>query len=78
MTIQQLTSNQPTADVSSGAPDAPISESLITQLAAEFFRLYQSKIRKVLTLTCRAINHSLEIRLRHSQVVYLLLCNKRI
>ena len=37
MTIQQLTSNQPTADISSGAPDAPISESLITQLAAEFF-----------------------------------------
>ena len=37
MTIQQLTSNQPTVDISSGAPDAPISESLITQLAAEFF-----------------------------------------
>ena len=64
MTIQQLTSNQPTADISSGAPDAPISESLITQLAAEFFSALP--------------NHSLEIRLRHSQVVYLLLCNKRI
>ena len=37
MTIQQLTSNQPTADISSSAPDAPISESVIAQLAAEFF-----------------------------------------
>ena len=64
MTIQQLTSNQPTADISSGAPDAPISESLITQLAAEFFSALPKQ--------------SLEIRLRHSQVVYLLLCNKRI
>ncbi len=37
MTIQQLTSNQPTVDISSGTPDAPISESIIAQLAAEFF-----------------------------------------
>ena len=37
MTIQQLTSNQPTADIASGVTDAPISESVITQLAAEFF-----------------------------------------
>ena len=37
MTIQQLTSNQPTADIASGVPDAPISESVIAQLAAEFF-----------------------------------------
>lgn len=37
MTIQQLTSNRPKVDISSSAPDAPISESLITQLAAEFF-----------------------------------------
>ena len=38
MTIQQLTSNQPTPDISSDhIADAPISESVIAQLAAEFF-----------------------------------------
>ena len=37
MTIQQLTSNQPSDIVPSHSTDAPISESLITQLAAEFF-----------------------------------------
>ena len=37
MTIQQLTSNQPSPDISSATAEAPISESLITQLAAEFF-----------------------------------------
>lgn len=37
MTIQQLTSNHPPADISSSTPDAPISESVIAQLAAEFF-----------------------------------------
>ncbi|MDN5417845.1 MAG: cysteine desulfurase [Acinetobacter sp.] len=38
MTIQQLTSNQSTPDISSDhIADAPISESVIAQLAAEFF-----------------------------------------
>ena len=37
MTIQQLTSNSPRADLSEQIATAPISESFITQLAAEFF-----------------------------------------
>ncbi|BAP36765.1 putative cysteine desulfurase [Acinetobacter guillouiae] len=38
MTIQQLTNNQATPDISSDhIADAPISESVIAQLAAEFF-----------------------------------------
>ena len=43
MTIQQLTSNQPTADIASGVPNAPISESVIAQLAAEFFSALPSQ-----------------------------------
>ena len=37
MTIQQLTSNQPSSDVTDHVAEAPISESVIAQLAAEFF-----------------------------------------
>ncbi|MDM1247396.1 cysteine desulfurase [Acinetobacter sp. R933-2] len=37
MTIQQLTSNLPSTDAASATADAPISESVIAQLAAEFF-----------------------------------------